>query len=403
MKLCVIGAGISGLVVSRYMQSICDITVFEATSTIGGVWLYNEKTPMYQNLETNLPKQLMQFKDLTYAAQIPAFLTHSHVMEYLEEYCQLFDLKKLIKFNTRVVSVKPRGEHGSPEFKWLVESSRGVEEFDAVAICSGKYDTPSIPTLPGQDIFKGRILHSRSYCTPQEFAGKHVLTVGSRFSGTDIVLDLWKNGVEVIMSHRTGKVLPGIPKDIAQVPEIECINERSVTFKDGTTCHVDAILFATGYDTNLGYLDPSCGIQTDILPRPLYKYCINPKYPTMTIFVQPCVVSFIFSEYQALYLRRVLTGDLVLPSEGAMLAECDQLMKSRAHLPLKYRYNLYLDQFNYFKELSVHSEDLGDLCELYRVLCEDRSQNPLFYREKSYALGDNGYQVVCEMRNDYEN
>ena len=395
MKLCVIGAGVSGLVVSRYMKNVCDVSVFEATNTIGGVWLYNDITPMYQNLQTNLTKHLMEFKDLKYPDKTQDFLTHTHVMEYLDEYCKLFELKRLIQFNTRVSSVKPRGAHGSPDFKWIVKSKRGVEVFDAVAVCSGKYDTPSIPSLPGQDTFKGQILHSKAYCTPQEFVGKCVLTVGSRSSGTDIVLDLWKNGVKVIMSQRTGSLLPGIPDDIEQVPEIDCMNETLVTFKDGTMRHIDVILFATGYDTNLGYLDPLCGIQTDILPRPLYKYFINCKYPTMTIFDQAYQIApFLFSEYQALYLKKIICGAVVLPTEADMLAEVDKVMESKAHLPLKYKYSLKLDQFSYYEELTGFTEDLSDLCELYRILGVDRGSNPLFYREKSYALGENGYEVV---------
>ena len=394
MKLCVIGAGVSGLVVSRYMKNVCDVSVYEATNALGGVWVYNNITPMYQNLKSNLTKHLMQFKDLKYPDETQDFLDHTEVLEYLDEYCQLFELKQLIYFNTRVFSVKPKGDHGSPDFKWIVKSKRGVEEFDAVAVCSGKYDTPSIPSLPGQDKFEGQILHSKAYDTPQEFVGKCVLTVGSRASGIDILLDLWKNGVKVIMSQRTGIPLPGIPDDIEQVPEIDCMNETSVTFKDGTTRHIDVILFATGYELNLGYLDPSCGIQTDILPRPLYKYFINCKYPTMTIFDMAYHnAPFIFSEYQALYLKKIISGAVVLPSEADMLAEAGKVMESKAHLPLKYKYSLMLDQFTYYEELSGFTEEFSDLRELYRIIFQNLRKNPLSYREKSYALGENGYEV----------
>ena len=58
MKICVIGAGVAGLVALRRIQSIPGFegVVYEQTADIGGVWsdLENQKqcfqTPMYQGL-----------------------------------------------------------------------------------------------------------------------------------------------------------------------------------------------------------------------------------------------------------------------------------------------------------------------------------------------------------------
>ena len=128
-NVCVIGAGVAGLVAARYLREKFCVTIYEASGSIGGIWLYNKQqtgvkhTPMYQNLRTNLPKQLMTFRDLPYEEDIPTFLTHGHVMNYLNDYCKKFSLASLIEFNTSVISVKP--EISSDPVKWSVTTTKG--------------------------------------------------------------------------------------------------------------------------------------------------------------------------------------------------------------------------------------------------------------------------------------
>ena len=127
--VCVIGAGVAGLVAARYLREKFCVTIFEASSSIGGIWLYNKDktgvkhTPMYKNLRTNLPKQLMTFRDLSYNKDVPTFLTHGHVMDYLENYSEKFSLSNLIQFDTPVISVKP--VESTDSVKWNVTTTKG--------------------------------------------------------------------------------------------------------------------------------------------------------------------------------------------------------------------------------------------------------------------------------------
>ena len=127
--VCVIGAGVAGLVAARYLREKFCVTIYEASPSIGGIWLYNKHetgvkhTPMYKNLRTNLPKQLMSFRDLPYHKDIPTFLTHGQVMKYLEDYSKKFSIADLIYFNTPVTSVKP--ETSTDPVKWIVSTANG--------------------------------------------------------------------------------------------------------------------------------------------------------------------------------------------------------------------------------------------------------------------------------------
>ena len=76
MKVAVVGAGAAGLVAAReLLRAHHEVTVFEQSSTVGGVWVYqreSESDPlgqtgprlhasMYASLRTNLPRDLMAF------------------------------------------------------------------------------------------------------------------------------------------------------------------------------------------------------------------------------------------------------------------------------------------------------------------------------------------------------
>jgi cation diffusion facilitator CzcD-associated flavoprotein CzcO len=60
---------------------------------------------MYRSLKTNLPKEVMAFPDFPFESSDESFVHHSKVLDYLEAYAQHFQLKKFIRFNTKVVSI----------------------------------------------------------------------------------------------------------------------------------------------------------------------------------------------------------------------------------------------------------------------------------------------------------
>ena len=54
-------------------------------------------------------------------------------------------------------------------------------EVDAIAICTGTNTFSSLPNFPGQDNFKGQIIHSEFYQHPEVFKDKRVMIVGSGY------------------------------------------------------------------------------------------------------------------------------------------------------------------------------------------------------------------------------
>lgn len=75
-KVCVIGAGITGLMTIRHCKDVADVTCFEMKKQIGGLWNTEDKTPnefvekfgydyenIYEELDSLVQATYMAFKD----------------------------------------------------------------------------------------------------------------------------------------------------------------------------------------------------------------------------------------------------------------------------------------------------------------------------------------------------
>ncbi|GLZ30957.1 hypothetical protein Lesp02_31460 [Lentzea sp. NBRC 105346] len=80
---------------------------------------------------------------------------------------------------------------------------------EAVVVATGWAARPYLPAWPGG--FSGRLLHAADYRTPEEFAGKHVLVVGSGNSGVETAVELLGVAAEVRLAVRTPPLI--IPSD----------------------------------------------------------------------------------------------------------------------------------------------------------------------------------------------
>ena len=63
-------------------------------------------------------------------------------------------------------------------------------------VCVGHYNYPNLVSFPGEESFRGKILHSHDFKNGSDFKGKKVLCIGGSYSAEDICLNCWKNGAE---------------------------------------------------------------------------------------------------------------------------------------------------------------------------------------------------------------
>ncbi len=122
------------------------------------------------------------------------------VAEYLEAYCDQFDLRSRIRHNHEVRRVSPL-DPAQRRTPWRVLAANtltgeAVEAvFDLVVVASGKEWLPRLPEVKGRETFRGAQLHSKEYnkidgTFEEKYRGRSVLIVGASVSGIDIAEEL---------------------------------------------------------------------------------------------------------------------------------------------------------------------------------------------------------------------
>ncbi|QSJ17882.1 FAD-dependent oxidoreductase [Nostoc sp. UHCC 0702] len=192
--ICIIGAGISGLVAAKtFIEEGYTVTIFEKQKKVGGVW---EKSRTYSGLTTQNPRDTYAFSDYPMPASYLEWPTAEQMRDYLESYAQNFGILEKIRFQTEVVHLERKT---NIQAKWLVtinfqddsngEIKQQKYEFDFVLICNGLFHIPKIPLLPGKEEFiasGGQVLHSTEFNDSCQINGKRVIVVGFGKSATDI-------------------------------------------------------------------------------------------------------------------------------------------------------------------------------------------------------------------------
>lgn len=413
LRVAVIGAGAAGLCALRHLSArpeLFEATGYEQLSGVGGTWRYTDdvgtyenglpvQSSMYKHLRTNLPKEVMAFPGFPFPSNLPSFMVHEDVLQYLKDYAQHYDILKLIRFETRVDLVQPIRSEG--EQLWKVSSSsvngeeREEEVFDAVVVCNGHYTIPLVPDIEGAGIFNGTIVHSHDYRAPETYKDQVVVCLGAAASGQDISLDLASQAKKVILSHNKPRLETPLPCNMCQKPGIERLTKDSVIFTDGEEEKVDVIMLCTGYRYSFPFLNEECDITIDDeRVTPLYKHIVHAKFPSLS-FIGICktICPFPQFENQVKFVLTLLDGSQKLPSTEDMMKDIENdfrarleegLPKRHAHTmgPRQWAYNDSLAEMGKFTPIPKAVQILYD--EVHRMRVKDLPA----YKEKEYKLTD---------------
>lgn len=211
-RYAVIGAGVAGLCCAKYLveAGFEDVTIFEIGTQIGGLWCYNndnKQSSAYRTLHINTARNLTNFSDFPFRPDMQMFPDHRDMHEYLVDYANHFDLTRRIRFNTRIVDVRPATDYRPEATRWDVETEHGeVLTFDRVMVASGHLSVP-MHVKEFREKFTGEYVHSHYYREPEPFVGKRICVVGVGNSACDIASDICVNAKRTVMVARSGVVI----------------------------------------------------------------------------------------------------------------------------------------------------------------------------------------------------
>lgn len=253
----------------------------------------------------------------------------------------------------------------------------------------------------GHENFPGNISHSHFYRTPHRFSGKKVVVLGKGPSGSDLALELQKNGADVFLSHAAGGQQGPYGGIVPQVPSVaELRPDGGVTLTSGAVIPgVDELFLCTGYSYSFPFLSSDVGISVSQDKRSVHgllMHCIVEKLPTLSLIGIPFkIVPFPLFMDQSLFVGAFLAGRLPFPVSRNTLSDlCAQDRAERdPSQPEKYLHNLGDRQWEYRRKLcgwTGGSFPSNASQEIYNDGRAARARNPVMYRVREYKTSGDG-------------
>jgi putative flavoprotein involved in K+ transport len=294
----VIGAGQAGLAAGYALRRAGrSFALLEAGAEPTGSW-----PRYYESLRLFSPARYASLPGLPFPADPEHYPLRDEVIAYLATYAAHFQLP--IIPHSRVERV----ERMSSSFHVCVDSGNCYHA-RTVIVATGSFNRPHLPSVPGQEAFRGQLLHTADYRTPASFHDRRVIVVGAGNSAVQIAVELAQVAEVSLATRRPVAFLPQrlLSRDIhfwlwvtgldrlplgswmhgreggGRTPVLDTgryqtalkenrPNQRAmfhrltadgVVWADGTREQVDAVIFATGYQPNLDFLQSLGALDED--------------------------------------------------------------------------------------------------------------------------------------------
>ncbi|MGD0880177.1 MAG: NAD(P)/FAD-dependent oxidoreductase [Acidimicrobiales bacterium] len=181
----IVGAGVTGIY-QLYLAREAGFSalVLEAGGGVGGTWYWNRYPGCRFDSESYTYAYLFSrelFDEWEWREQ---FAEQPETERYLNHVVDRFDLRRLMRFDTRVTSAT----YDEPSGTWTVVTDDGSEYRSRYLVAAtGVLSVPFYPDVPGREEFAGESYHTGLWpLSPVDFAGKRVAVIGTGSSGVQI-------------------------------------------------------------------------------------------------------------------------------------------------------------------------------------------------------------------------
>lgn len=193
----VIGGGQGGIALgARLRQLGVPAIVVDKHERPGDQW-----RKRYKSLCLHDPVWYDHLPYLPFPANWPVFAPKDKIGDWLKFYTRVMEVPYWS--STTCLSAS----YDEAEQRWTVEVDRKGERVTLrpahLVLATGMSGKPNIPTLPGQEVFRGDQHHSSHHPGPDQYVGKRAVVIGSNNSAHDICKALHENDVDVTMVQRS--------------------------------------------------------------------------------------------------------------------------------------------------------------------------------------------------------
>ena len=198
----IIGAGIAGMFqLYRLRELGLSVRVFETGSGVGGTWYWNRYPGARFDSESytygySFSEELL--RDWNWSEH---FAPQPETLRYLNHVADRFDLRRDIRFNSRVTAAS----FDEATRRWevtLASGERCAARFLVTAI--GPLSADTLPRIPGVESFRGNSFHTYRWPhEPVDFTGKRVAVIGVGATGVQVIQTIAKSVGQLTVFQRT--------------------------------------------------------------------------------------------------------------------------------------------------------------------------------------------------------
>jgi cation diffusion facilitator CzcD-associated flavoprotein CzcO len=198
----IVGAGISGLYqLYRLRELGLRVLVLEAGTGVGGTWYWNRYPGARFDSESysyaySFSKELLDEWNWN-----EHFAPQPETLRYLNHVADRFDLRRDIKFRSRVASAY----YQDAARCWDVTLEDGTSFRSRFLITAiGVLSAPVMPRIEGVESFSGQAYHTARWPhEPVSFAGKRVAVIGTGATGVQTIQEVAKTAGQLTVFQRT--------------------------------------------------------------------------------------------------------------------------------------------------------------------------------------------------------
>ena len=227
----VVGAGFSGLyMLHKLRQSGLSTVVIEAAGDVGGTWYWNrypgarcdvESMEYSYSFDEDLQKEWVWTE--RYSAQ-------PEILEYANHVADRFDLRRDIRFNTRIVSAI----YDEDSDLWVLETDAGGRLRGRFCIMAlGCLSVPRRPGFRGLENFRAPWYHTGLWPhEPVDFSGLDVGIIGTGSSAIQSIPEIARHARHLTVFQRTPNfAVPAWNRPLEE-DEIQEIKENYAAFRE---------------------------------------------------------------------------------------------------------------------------------------------------------------------------
>lgn len=215
----------AGLAVASYLSALkIDFAILDREKEVGDAWAkrYDSATLHTTRVFSGLPY-------VPFPRDYPEFVGAKDIARYYKTYVKDLNLPIYQGVTAQ------KADWDETKKQWTVKTDKGTIITKSLIFANGIGGRwPIVPNYPGQDSFKGIMMHSIEYTNPEQWKGKKVAVVGASTTGIDVGWDCSQMGIDVTVVQR-GPTRIYAPDHIKNIQKIFWNDETGADYGDAMT------------------------------------------------------------------------------------------------------------------------------------------------------------------------